>query len=80
MKIEKMLVIVIALQALILMGQWTGHPSGTPAHAEIFNPSERQLAILEESKQTNAKLEKILSYLQSGDMTVKVAKDDDSKK
>ena len=80
MKTEKMLVIVIALQALTLMGQWTGHPSATPAHAEIFNPSERQLAILEEAKNTNGKLDKLITYLQSGEMTVKIAKEDDAKK
>jgi hypothetical protein len=77
MKMERMLAAVIVLQVLILISQWTGQPSASIARADqITNPGERQLAILEESKATNAKLEKILSYLQSGDMTVKVAKDD----
>ena len=80
MKIEKMLVIVIALQCLILLGQWTSHQSGTPANAEIFNPSERQLAILEEAKNTNGKLDKLITFLQSGEMTVKIAKEDEAKK
>ena len=77
MKTTKLLVAVVVLQSLILISQWTGQPSASTARADqITNPGERQLAILEESKATNAKLEKILSYLQSGDMTVKVAKDD----
>jgi hypothetical protein len=79
MKTEKMLAVVIVLQVLILISQWTGQPSATPAHAQITNPSERQLAILEESKNTNAKLEKLISFLQSGDLHVKMSKDDDKK-
>ena len=80
MKTEKLLGIVIAMQGMILVGQWAG-PVGAPrvANAEIFNPSERQLAILDEAKQTNAKLDKLIALLQSGDVQVKVAKPDDAK-
>ncbi len=80
MKIERMLAVVVVLQVLILISQWTGQPSASTARAQNFNPVERQMAILDEAKSTNAKLEKILSYLQSGDMTVKVAKEDKEKK
>lgn len=79
MKIEKMLGIVIVLQVVILAGQWLGQPAASTARAEIFNPGERQLAILEEAKGANARLDKLLSYLQSGDLQVKVAKDDEKK-
>ena len=80
MKTEKMLVVVIVLQGLILASQWAGVPSATPAQAQQFNPSERQLAIIEEAKQTNARLDKLISFLQSGDMVVKVAKPEEEKK
>jgi len=79
MKIEKMLGIVIVLQCLILLGQWTGLPANSSAHADIMNPGERQLALLEEAKQTNAKLERMLGVLTGGEMTVKVAKDEEKK-
>ncbi|HZL36811.1 MAG TPA: hypothetical protein VFC78_15940 [Tepidisphaeraceae bacterium] len=77
MKTEKLLGIMIVMQGLILAGQWAG-PVGSPsvAHAEPFNPSERQLAILDEAKQTNSKLDKLMALLQSGEVTVKVAKED----
>ena len=77
MKTEKLLGIMIVMQGMILVGQWAG-PVGSPrvAQAEAFNPSERQLAILDEAKQTNSKLDKLITLLQSGDVTVKVAKDD----
>ncbi|MDB5332738.1 MAG: hypothetical protein JWP03_3889 [Phycisphaerales bacterium] len=80
MKTEKLLGTIVVLQVLTLLGQWTG-PVGSPrvAQAEIFNPAERQLAILDEAKSTNAKLDKLLSLLQSGDLQVKVAKPDEQK-
>jgi len=80
MKTEKMLVVVIVLQGLILASQWAGIPAATPAQAQQFNPSERQLALIEEAKQTNARLDKLISFLQSGDMVVKVAKPEEEKK
>jgi hypothetical protein len=79
MKSEKMLAVVIVLQAMILISQWAGQPSASTAHAQITNPSERQLAILEESRTTNAKLERMISFLQSGDLHVKMSKEDDKK-
>jgi hypothetical protein len=81
MKTDRLLIIVIVMQALILAGQWGG-PVGSPsvARADIPNPGERQLALLEEARQTNAKLDKLLSLLQSGDLQVHLAKSDDAKK
>ncbi|HET6251772.1 MAG TPA: hypothetical protein VFE47_29070 [Tepidisphaeraceae bacterium] len=80
MKAEKLLVIVLVMQALTLAGQWAGPTGSAVARADIPNPGERQLALLEEAKQTNAKLDKLISLLQSGDLQVRVAKTDDEKK
>ena len=80
MKSSKLLGVVIVLQGLILVGQWTGQPAASTARADITlpNPSERQLAIIDELKNVNSKLDRIYSTLSGGDMTVKVivAKDD----
>ena len=83
MKSSKLLGIVIVLQGLILVGQWAGQPAASTARADINvpNPGERQLAILDELKNVNSKLDKIYSTLSGGDMTVKVVvqKDDKNK-
>ena len=79
MKIERMLVVVIVLQVMILASQWVGQPMIPATHAQNFNPVERQLAILEEAKTTNSKLDKLIGVLQSGDVQVKVVKDDEKK-
>jgi len=79
MKIERMLVVVIVLQLMVLASQWVGQPMIPAAHAQNFNPVERQLAILDEAKSTNTKLDKLIAVLQSGDVQVKVVKDEEKK-
>jgi hypothetical protein len=83
MKSSKLLAVVIVLQGLILVGQWAGQPAASTARADITlpNPGERQLAIIDELKTVNSKLDKIYGALTGGDMTVKavVVKDDQKK-
>jgi len=74
MKTSKLLGIVIVLQGLILLGQWTGQPSASTVRADVTNPAERQLAILDELKSLNGKMDNLIGTLRSGDVQVKVAK------
>jgi hypothetical protein len=76
MKTSKLLGIVIALQVLLLVGQWVA-PSASVVHADVqlSNPSERQLAMVDELHTLNGKMDKLISLLQSGSLEVKVAKD-----
>ncbi|MDB5174942.1 MAG: hypothetical protein JWO87_3322 [Phycisphaerales bacterium] len=80
MKTEKLLGFVVVLQVLTLLGQWAG-PVGSPsvARAEIANPAERQLALIDEVKNTNARLDRLIGLLQSGEVQVKVAKAEEQK-
>ena len=77
MKTSKLLGFVIALQVMLLIGQWVG-PSASVARADIPlpNPSERQLAMVEELRTLNGKMDKLIGLLQSGSVEVKVAKSD----
>lgn len=77
MKTSKLFGIVIALQALLLVSLWAG-PSVSVARADVPlpNPSERQLAMLDELKSLNNKMDRLISMLQSGNVEVKVAKSD----
>ena len=75
MKTNQMLATVIVLQGLTLVGQRLG-PGGytSTAHAELPNPGERQLAILDEIKGTNARLDRMLTMLGTGEVQVRIAK------
>ena len=81
MKTSKMLGFVMVMQAVILIGQWTGQPAVQSAKADVSlpNPGERQLAILDELKNLNSKMDHLISIAQSGDMKVEVTKVDKNK-
>lgn len=80
MKTQKLLVVVIALQGLLLLGQWTGHGHLTSANAQVPDPANRQMQMIEELKQLNDKMEQVIGILKDGEVQVKVTNPDDNKK
>ena len=79
MKTNKLLVGVLVLQGLILIGQWTGTGYLTSAQAQIPDPANRQMQMVDELKELNTKMDKLVGILEGGDLQVKVAKSDDEK-
>ena len=75
---NKFLVAIIALQGVLIVGLWSGQPNA--AHAKVDSaalpdPGARQLQMIDELKGVNAKLDRMASLLQSGDIQVKVKED-----
>lgn len=79
MKSNRLLVVVIVLQALVLLGQWTGMPRVAPATAQIPDGGNQRQAMVDEQRATNAKLDKLIDLLQSGQVQVKVAAPEEKK-
>jgi hypothetical protein len=79
MKTNRLLVTVIILQGLILIGQWTGAGYLTSAQAQVPDPANRQLQMVEALKSIDTKLDTIVGVLQGGDLQVKVANTEDKK-
>ena len=80
MKTSKLLVAVIALQGLILIGQWSGGTSMlSTAQAQVPDPANRQMQMIDELKSLNGKMDELMQVLRSGDLQVKVAKTEDDK-
>src|SRR5437764_14317065 len=77
MKTNKLLVGVLVLQGLILVGQWTGNGYLTTARAEVPDPANRQMQMIDELKELNGKMDKLVSILDGGDIQVKVVKSDE---
>ena len=73
---HKLLTAVIVLQGLTLLGQWTSMPA---AKAEVPDPANRQMQMIDGIKSTNDKLDKLISILESGDLQVKVITPDEKK-
>ena len=80
MKTNKLLVAVIALQGLVLIGQWSGGTSMlSTAQAQVPDPANRQMQMIDELKSLNGKMDDLIGVLRSGDLQVKVAKTEEDK-
>lgn len=80
MKTNKLLVAVVALQGLILIGQWSGGTSMlSTAHGQIPDPANRQMQMIDELKSVNSKLDELIGLLKDGDLQVRVAKTEEEK-
>jgi len=80
MKNNRLLVIVVALQLLIIAGQWLEGPKMLPtAQAEPFNAGADRQAMIDQMKSVDSKLDSIVSILNSGNLQVKVVQPDERK-
>ena len=79
MKTHKLLAVVIVLQGLVMLGQWTGSGYLTSAQAQVPDPANRQMQMIDELKSINGKLDELVGLLKGGDVQVKVAKPDENK-
>ena len=68
----KLLTAVLVLQGLTLAGQWTGQPRVDDARADIPDPGAQRLAMVEQQKETNEKLGRLIQLLESGELKVQV--------
>lgn len=75
---SKLLTAVVVLQALTL-GVVLTNPSLPVASAAPADAGMQRTQIVEEQRRTNAKLDRIISIMESGNVQVKVAKSDEDK-
>ena len=72
---NKFLVAIIALQGMLILGQWSGQPNAAHAKGDttsLPDPGARQLQMIDELKAMNARLDRLNTLIQSGEVTVKV--------
>lgn len=79
MNSTRILTVVVVLQGLILLGQWTGGPELPQAQAQVSDPGAQRIAQIEQLKELNVKMDKIIGILSSGNLQVKVANSDEEK-
>jgi hypothetical protein len=72
MKSSKWLVAIVGLQLLTVAGQWLGQPSMLPtASAQIPDAGGQRAEMIDQIKQTNARLDRLITLLESGNVQVK---------
>jgi hypothetical protein len=79
MKTSKLLVAVIVLQSLILVSQWSRQSTSileSTAFGQIPDAGGQRQQIIDELKTLNGKMDGLMSTLKSGDVQVKVPKED----
>jgi TolA-binding protein len=76
---NRILAVILVLQALVLLTLWTGGPSLPQAQAQVPDPGAQRLQIIEQLRQLNGKMDRLVEILQSGNLQVKVATDDEQK-
>jgi hypothetical protein len=73
----RILTIVLALQGLILLGQWTsGAFYQTPAAAAVGDTGTQIVEMVDQQRATNQKLDKLIGILEGGDLQVRVVTPD----
>lgn len=74
----KLLAWVLVLQVLTLAGQWAGSSFGTKqAQAQIPDAGAQRMAMVEELKSTNSKLDRLIALLESGKLQVQAVVPDE---
>jgi hypothetical protein len=71
MNSSRWIIVVLVLQVMILLGQWVGQPSLPRAQAQIPDAAAQRNEIIDGIKNTNEKLDHLITLLESGDLHVK---------
>ena len=80
MKTNRLLIVILVLQALTLAGQWLEGPRMLPAaQAQAVNSAADRQAIIDELKGVNSKLDRLVGVLEGGNVQVRVVQTDDHK-
>ena len=74
---SRILGVIVVLQGLMLMTMWVGGPTLQQAQAQVPDPGSQRLQIIDQLKQLNEKMDKMVGILGSGKLQVKVVNDDE---
>ncbi len=79
MKTTKLLTGIVVLQGLLGLGLWCGQGPVKPAYGQVADPGSQRIQMIDQLKELNGKMDKLIELLQSGNLQVKVASPDEKK-
>jgi hypothetical protein len=79
MRNSKLLGVIIVLQAMLLAGQWLSPTYVSQANAQVTDPGRDRMQMIDQLKAIDAKLDKLVGILNSGQLQVKVVQPDENK-
>ena len=79
MKTTKLLTGIVVLQGLLGLGLWCGLGPVNQAYGQVADPGAQRLQMVDQLKELNGKMDKLIALLESGNLQVKVASPDEKK-
>lgn len=80
MKNPRILVAIVALQAMTLLAVWGGRPAlESTASAQIPDPGAQTQQVIDQLKTLNGKMDRLIGLLESGKLQVRAVSPDDKK-
>jgi hypothetical protein len=81
MRTNRLLAVVVVLQGLLLAGQWLGNGTASPAILATAqaqpDPNRDRWLMIDELKALNAKMDKLVGILESGNLQVRASSPDE---
>ena len=78
-KTNKLLVLIIVLQALTLAGTWLSNGALPIAYGQVPDGGAQRQAMVDELKNTNSKLDRLAALLESGKLQVRTVAADEKR-
>jgi hypothetical protein len=72
MNTARILIVIVVLQGLILLGQWTGSGPLAPAAAQVPDAGAQRNQMIDELRRLNGKIDSLTERLESGRLQVQV--------
>jgi hypothetical protein len=76
---RKLLAVVVVMQGLTLAGQWFAPTYTAPAAAQVPDAGAQRIEMTNELKALNAKMDRLITILDSGKLQVRAVMPDDRK-
>jgi hypothetical protein len=78
--VKKLLVAILIIQCAVLVGQWGGqHSVVQTVHAQVPDAGMQRSQIIEELRQLNGKMDRLLRVLEDGNLQVRTASPDEER-
>lgn len=71
-KANRLLILVIVLQAFTLLGQWVSPSYTATASAQVPDAGAQRIQIIEAQRGTNQRLDRLIELLEGGKLQVRV--------
>jgi hypothetical protein len=80
-RFQKLLVVIVVLQAMALLGIWSGGAAAplSQAHAQVPDASTQRAQMVDELRTLNRKMDRLMKLLEDGNLQVRAVAPDEER-